>query len=194
MSNTAPSRADPVVVFPLGRWCPPQETSQPHPPHAWGWAAVRPTKPEHDDVIKWKHFPLNWPFVWGIHRSPVNSPHKTPVTQSFDVFLDMRLNKRSSTQSWGWWLETPSCPVWRHCNDVIQYLTSNQFFDNFKMQKICKMVKIYWVTPTVGNGKAVIDYFVVIRLSSQPQLQPVTTLWSQMIPFCFSSCYVCMCV
>ena len=33
MSNTAPSRADPVVVFPLGRWCPPQETSQPHPPH-----------------------------------------------------------------------------------------------------------------------------------------------------------------
>ena len=32
MSNTAPSRADPVVVFPLGRWCPPQKTSQPHPP------------------------------------------------------------------------------------------------------------------------------------------------------------------
>ena len=31
MSNTVPSRADPVVVFPLGRWCPPQETSQPHP-------------------------------------------------------------------------------------------------------------------------------------------------------------------
>ena len=30
--NTAPSRADPVVVFPLCRWCPPQETSQPHPP------------------------------------------------------------------------------------------------------------------------------------------------------------------
>ena len=34
MSNTAPSRADPVVVFPLSRWCPPQETSQPHPPHS----------------------------------------------------------------------------------------------------------------------------------------------------------------
>ena len=29
-----------------------------------------------DDVIKWKHFPRNWPFVRGIHRSPVNSPHK----------------------------------------------------------------------------------------------------------------------
>ena len=30
----------------------------------------------HDDVIKWKHFPRYWPFVWGIHRSPVNSTHK----------------------------------------------------------------------------------------------------------------------
>ena len=30
----------------------------------------------HDDVIKWKQFPRYWPFVRGIHRSPVNSPHK----------------------------------------------------------------------------------------------------------------------
>ena len=30
----------------------------------------------HDDVIKWKHFPRNWPFVQEIHRSPVNFPHK----------------------------------------------------------------------------------------------------------------------
>ena len=29
-----------------------------------------------DDVIKWQHFPRYWPFVQGIHRSPVNSPHK----------------------------------------------------------------------------------------------------------------------
>ena len=32
--------------------------------------------PQHDDVIKWKHFPRNCPFVWGIHLSPANSPHK----------------------------------------------------------------------------------------------------------------------
>ena len=31
---------------------------------------------KHDDVIKWKHFPRYWPFVRGIHRSPVNSLHK----------------------------------------------------------------------------------------------------------------------
>ena len=32
--------------------------------------------PQHDDVIKWRHFPRYWPFVRGIHRSPVNSSHK----------------------------------------------------------------------------------------------------------------------
>ena len=31
---------------------------------------------EHDDVIKWKCIPRNWPFVRGIHRSPVNFLHK----------------------------------------------------------------------------------------------------------------------
>ena len=31
---------------------------------------------EHDHVIKWKHFPHYWPYVRGIHRWPVNSPHK----------------------------------------------------------------------------------------------------------------------
>ena len=32
--------------------------------------------PNHDDATKWKHFPLYWPFVRGIHRSPVNFLHK----------------------------------------------------------------------------------------------------------------------
>ena len=29
-----------------------------------------------DDAIKWKLFLRYWPFVWGCHRSPVNSTHK----------------------------------------------------------------------------------------------------------------------
>ena len=41
----------------------------------WGVLPIEITQ-THDDVIKWKHFPRNWPFVLGIHRSPVNSPHK----------------------------------------------------------------------------------------------------------------------
>ena len=37
---------------------------------------MRCIKLVHGDVIKWKHLPRHWPFVRGIHRSPVNSPHK----------------------------------------------------------------------------------------------------------------------
>ena len=44
----------------------------------------------HDDIIKWKHFPRYWPFVRGIHRSPVNSLHKGQWHGAFDVFFDLR--------------------------------------------------------------------------------------------------------
>ena len=72
----------------------------------------------HDDVIKWEHFPRYWPFVRGIHWSPVNSPgSQRPVARSFDVFFDLRLNKRMSKQPRRRWIETPSKhSLWRHCN------------------------------------------------------------------------------
>ena len=38
-----------------------------------------------------------------------------PVTRSFDVFFDLRLNKRLSKQPMGWWFGTPSYSLWRHC-------------------------------------------------------------------------------
>ena len=44
-------------------------------------------------------------------------PAQKPVTRSFDVFFDLRLIKRLSEQSWGWWFETPSLPLWCHCYD-----------------------------------------------------------------------------
>ena len=43
-------------------------------------------------------------------------PAQRPVTRSFDVFFDLRLNKRLSRQSWGWCLETLSRQLWRHRN------------------------------------------------------------------------------
>ena len=43
-------------------------------------------------------------------------PTQRPVTRSFDIFFELRLNKRLSEQSWGWWFETPSCLLWRHRN------------------------------------------------------------------------------
>ena len=70
----------------------------------------------HDDVIKWKHFPRNWPFVRGIHRSSVNSPHKGRWRGTLMFSLIYAWNKRLGKQSTRLLFETPSRPLWRHCN------------------------------------------------------------------------------
>ena len=75
-----------------------------------------------------------WPISWRRHQmetfsallalcagnSPVTGEFSAqrPVTRSFEVFFDLRLNKQLSKQSWGWWLETPSHSLWCHCNDL----------------------------------------------------------------------------
>ena len=55
-----------------------------------------------------------------VGNSPVTGefPTQRPVTRSFDVFFHLRLNKQLSKQSWGWWFETLSRPLWRHRNDI----------------------------------------------------------------------------
>ena len=70
----------------------------------------------HVDVITWKHFPRYWPFMREFtgHRW---IPAQRPVTRGFDVFFDLRLNKRLNKQSWDWWFETQLRPLWRHCTD-----------------------------------------------------------------------------
>ena len=62
-------------------------------------------------------FPRYWPFVRGIHLSPVNFPHKASDAELWCLIC--ALNKRLSNQSWGWWFETPSRPLWRHCNGYL---------------------------------------------------------------------------
>ena len=79
-------------------------------------------------------------FVRGFHRSPVNSMHKRPVTRSFGFFFDLHLNKQFSKESWGWWLETPSCPLWRHCS----VNSWRHFFVNWTPENIQLINKFNW--------------------------------------------------
>ena len=72
----------------------------------------------HDDVIKLKHFPLYWPFYERNSLVTGEFSSQRPVTRSFDVFFDLRLNKQLSKRSWGWWFETPSRSLWRRCNGM----------------------------------------------------------------------------
>ena len=73
---------------------------------------------------------------------PGEFPTQRPVTRSFDVFFDLRLNKRLSKQPWSWWFETPSWSLWRHCNverkmSFCAYLLArnNAIFDKDETQK-----------------------------------------------------------
>ena len=45
----------------------------------------------HDDVIKWKHFPRYWPFVREKSLVTDEFPVQRPVSRSFDIFFDLRL-------------------------------------------------------------------------------------------------------
>ena len=53
-------------------------------------------------------------------NSPVTGefPTQRLMTRSYVVFFDMRLNKGLSKQSWSWWFDSPSHPLWRHCNGL----------------------------------------------------------------------------
>ena len=66
----------------------------------------------HDDVFKWKHFPRYWPFVRGIHRSTVNSPHKGQWRGALMFSSVHPMIIRLSKQSWGWRFETLSRSLW----------------------------------------------------------------------------------
>ena len=71
----------------------------------------------HDDVIKWKYYRRCWPFVQGIpsHRWILRTK---PVPRVFDVFFDLRLNKRLGKQPRRRWFATPSSSLLCHCNSI----------------------------------------------------------------------------
>ena len=73
-------------------------------------------------ITWWRHQMETFSALLAIYtgNSPVTGefPAQRPVARSFDVFFDLRLNKRLRKQSWGWWFETLSRPLWRHCNDT----------------------------------------------------------------------------
>ena len=52
----------------------------------------------------------------GEFTGPGEFPAQRPVTRSFDVFFVLHPNTRLSKQPWGWWFETLSWSLWRHCN------------------------------------------------------------------------------
>ena len=82
-------------------------------------------------MIWWHHqmetFSMLLAFAEGNPPFSDGFPSQRPVTQSFDVFFDVRLNKRLNKQSRCWWFETPWHVSCRHCY-VRLYKTSSSIY------------------------------------------------------------------
>ena len=72
---------------------------------------------KHDDIIKRETFSASLTLLAANSSVTGEFPPLRPVTRSFDVFFDLRLNKRLSKQSRRRWFETKSRSLWRHYND-----------------------------------------------------------------------------
>ena len=84
-------------------------------------------------------------------NSPVTGefPALRPVTRSFDVLFDMRLDKRLSKQSCGWWFKTSSHSLWRHRNDsvstaALHNVLSVKYWCTRKLIIETEMVSFWW--------------------------------------------------
>ena len=78
-----------------------------------------------------------------VGNSPVTGefPAQVPVTRGFDAFFDLRLNKRLSKQSLGWWYETPSGLLWLQCTAVVIIMTASSNVS------ISRVTSALWVEP-----------------------------------------------
>ena len=111
----------------------------------------------------------------GEFTGPGEFPTQRPVTRSFDVYFDLRPNKRLSKQSWGWWFETQSRPLWRH-----RYDNSSKFyhivgctFCSIWVYKLCPISKLPSKFLTVYCKICILQAFLfVITISLNCDVKP----------------------
>ena len=96
-----------------------------------------------------------------------------PVTRSFDVFFDLRLNKRLSKQSWGWWFETLPRPLCRHSN-VIAFFLSCFSYESLGLYSfsIIRLIQIQ---------KAKLRHSILVKILRDAIYLKHTALWTRTI-------------
>ena len=97
----------------------------------------------------------------GKFTGPGEFPTQRPVTRSFDVFFDLRPNKRLSKQWRGWWFETLSRPFWRHRN-VSGVITRDQGKVHAKGEGQRSKVKVTEVTTHLNRFRTVTPVWIHI--------------------------------
>ena len=95
----------------------------------------------HDDIIKLKHFPRYWPFLRGIHRSPVNSPHKGQWRGALKfTLICARING---------WVNN------REAGDLRRY---RAHYDVIVMREINKEITLSWAHKQFANSANTLSY------------------------------------
>ena len=84
----------------------------------------------------------------GIHRSPVNCPHKGQWHGALMFFFYLSPNKRLSKHWWGWWFETPT----RHYDVILMFI---------EHIRICFRTSPEW--PCVGNLIKVCGFSIILK-------------------------------
>ena len=118
-------------------------------------------------------------------NSPVTGefPTQRPVTQSFDVLLDLHLNKRLSKQSCGWWFEMPSHPLWRHRNGLY-FMSSKPDLCSMQVNTMLYQIVYYTVQYYNGNWLCCLNLQQRYHWSSSLQAPCAPTPSTRLISFC----------
>ena len=112
--------------------------------------------------------------LYGEFTGPGEFPTQRPVTLSFNVIFDLRLNQRLSKQPWSWWFETLPRPLWRHCNG------------NIRLSLQCAMLSLYrgwsmiiWTSVYSGTYPSIkrrSDYILFILIWDETSWHSLTSL------------------
>ena len=142
----------------------------------------------HDDVIKWKHFPRYWPFVRGIHRSPVNSPHKGQWRgASMFSFIYVWINDRVNNREAGDWRHHHA-----HYDDTVMFFIWRKrpilLYNRYRSCPKSKLFKLNQPNEARRNEWHLALTFTSCKLYIFPQISPWFThnwWWSNCNTFAY---------
>ena len=87
----------------------------------------------------------NW-YIFRVTCSVTDEfPSQRPVMSRFNVFFDLRLNKRLNKHSRRWWFEKTSRPLWRHWKAWLRitvFLGQSTWWWHCSMKR--HLIKWYW--------------------------------------------------
>ena len=101
-------------------------------------------------------------------------PSQRPVTRSFEVFFDVRLNKRLNKQSRCRWFERPLCSLWRHCKDYVFVPCKSTPWNAFNSSWSSEFVALWGQTAT-QIWVNIVSGYSLLPDCTKPLLEPMLT-------------------